>query len=110
MAEDSDFYSDGPDQAAAANSRTEPEPRDREGEEEDEQKQDEGKTALVDSALCPDAEVGKEFMVRVEKKMENELLISYVEHDDHKEGGGEAEPEPAEAGKDKGGNLSSYFD
>jgi len=50
------------------------------------------KTALIDSAICPGMEPGEEMVVKIEKVMDKEYLVSYAP-----EPGDEEEPsEPAE--------------
>lgn len=51
------------------------------------------KTALIDSAICPGMAVGDEMVVKIEKVLDQEYLVSYApEPGEEEEGGGETEP------------------
>ena len=54
-----------------------------------------GKTALINSEVCPDAEVGEVIQLRVTRKMDKELEVEYVGKGD---GDGEEKPPMEEPG------------
>ena len=104
------LYEDsGADQAAAATSAA-PTEDPKAGERADAA---EGKTALIDSAICPGMKAGDDMVVHIEKVMDGEYLVSYSpepgEGEAEGEGGGEQYRggEGAEAG---GGNPGSMYE
>jgi len=68
------------------------------------QKMDEGKTALVDSSLCPGMKPGDEFTVRVEKVLDSgEYQISYPGESEKEE------PMETEAAPAPESEMSAYM-
>ena len=89
MAYDKELYGDEPSTQERVSSPAEP----RDGEDGRQGEGDHGEPQLINDAICPDAEVGTEFVVRVEKKMEGQLLVSYSDKPKDEEAG---EPGKAE--------------
>lgn len=63
-----DMYGDADTAEASPNTST----------ESAEPKDTESKTALIDSAICPGMEPGDEMVVKIEKVMDKEYLVSYA--------------------------------
>jgi hypothetical protein len=85
-------YQDGPPTQDRVSSPDGP----RDGEDGRQGEGDHGEPQLINDAICPDAEVGTEFVVRVEKKMEGQLLVSYSDKPKDEEAGEPGEPGKAE--------------
>jgi hypothetical protein len=66
-------YSDEPSTQDRVSSPAEP----REGEDGRQGEGDHGEPQLINDAICPDGEVGDELVVKIEKKMEGQFLVSY---------------------------------
>lgn len=79
-----DLYGDevAPDKASASAPET----------EETQETEDTGKkTALIDSSICPGMEPGEDMVVRIEKVLDGEYLVSYAPEPGKEEGEEEGE-------------------
>lgn len=78
---------------------------------EEKPKASEGKTALIDSSICPGMEPGDEMVVKIEKVMEKEYLVSYAPEPEKEEEGYEKEesaptgPPPAQTAPSMAGMM-----
>jgi hypothetical protein len=97
-------YSDEPSTQDRVSSPAEP----REGEDGRQGEGDHGEPQLINDAICPDAEVGTEFVVRVEKKMEGQLLVSYSEKPKDEEAGEPGKAEMPTGRRDT--EMASFMD
>lgn len=70
--------------------------RAREGQE-GEESDPSTKTAVIDSAICPGMEPGDEMVVKIDKVLENQYLVSYAPEPGDEDEETEPEPEPEEA-------------
>ena len=69
--------------------------------------QDSGKTALVDSSICPGMKPGDEFTVRVEKVLDSgEYVLSYPEGSKKEES---SEPPMEENMEPEGSEVGAYM-
>lgn len=91
-----DLYGDGPDQTAAANSEETTQ------KERDEETQ--GKTAVINSEICPGMKPGDEMVLRIVAVNEGEYTVEYAPSKEEPEQAGE----PAEAPMGGGGEGSMY--
>lgn len=92
MAYDSELYGDEPstqDRVAP----TEPKP---EGDES----KGEGKTALINSDICPGMKEGDEMVVHIDKVMEGQYMVSYAPEPEHKDEGDKGEAQMPQGGRD----------
>ena len=69
---------------------------------EEKEQGEQGKTAVINSDLCPGMEVGDQITLRITGVQEGEYVVQYEGGEDQKEqappeGGGAGEPAPAEA-------------
>jgi hypothetical protein len=98
-------YGDEPSTQERISSPDEP----RESAEERQGEGDHGEPQLINDAICPDAEVGQEFVVKVEKKLEGQLLVSYSEKPEDKEEAGESGKAEMPSGP-RDSEMSSFMD
>lgn len=102
-----DLYGDdGGDQGTMTAER----PGDTPTEEPSGEKTTEGTTALIDKNICPGMEPGDEMVVKIEKVMDKEYLVSYAPEPgkgESEEGGEAAAPEQSSGNP---GGMSSMYE
>ncbi len=93
------YYDDGPEAAAKAPDKQPPSEHDEDKEHTD--------TALVPKSLCPGMKPGDEFMIRIERELEDQYEISYPKQEAKE--GEEEKPEP-EAPAPPPGQMAGYME
>ena len=73
------------------------------GMEDEGEHKDSGKTALINSDICPDMKPGDEMVLRIERVMDGQYECSYSPEPSHKGEGGDGEGEAVmpKAGRDE---------
>lgn len=77
----------------------EPSSQERTTPEHEDKEHEEGKTAVINSDICPDLKPGDELRLRVVESREGEYVVEY-EAEPEKEKGGEGEEAPMPGGGD----------
>lgn len=78
--------------------------------DEGDEKDTSTKTAVIDSNICPGMEPGDEMVVKIEKVLENQYLVSYApEPEKEEEPETPPETEPAAAGAPAGGGYGEMM-
>lgn len=99
------LYEDsGPDQSAAATTAS----SEQDPQAEERAEAAEGKTALIDSSICPGMKAGDDMVVHIEKVMGGEYLVSYSPEPGEGEAKGEGAAE--EAAAPASGNPGSMYE